>query len=153
MSYTKYETNIMSKLGVKLVGWPPGIPFASPSLIGTVGDVRILREALKCGECHWVLLSRREKEEHATKLSEAARSTDPAAKKRKQRSNKGTKRKGKGRSTRTEGGSAEGATTELQGSKRRKHSTAVGAESVGRELPPMQHRSNEYIDDSDEDDE
>ena len=57
MSYTRYNIDIVEKLHVKLVGWPAGIPFASPSLISTVGDVKILHEALKTQECKWVSLS------------------------------------------------------------------------------------------------
>lgn len=152
MSYIKYEHDIMLKLGVKLVGWPPGVPFASPSTIGTVGDVRVLREALKCGECHWVTLSRREREDHTAKLTAAAREGDPTARKRKQRSDKGTKRTKKGSKAVPALVLPEdlGSPVTQLPTKQRKHHTASTSTAVST-LPPMQHLSREFIDNSDDD--
>ncbi|KAH7904274.1 hypothetical protein BJ138DRAFT_1019348 [Hygrophoropsis aurantiaca] len=69
MNYDNYETKIMRNLNVKLVGWPTGIPFTSPSKINTVTEIRKLRDALKDGTCHWVAMSAAEIEEHAKSLA------------------------------------------------------------------------------------
>ncbi|KIK18129.1 hypothetical protein PISMIDRAFT_110092 [Pisolithus microcarpus 441] len=44
---------IVETYGVKLLGWPVGIPFINPSSIGTINEVCKLRDSLKSGECHW----------------------------------------------------------------------------------------------------
>jgi hypothetical protein len=39
MNYINYNVAIVEKHKVELVGWPATIPFANPSMIGTVGDI------------------------------------------------------------------------------------------------------------------
>ena len=91
MLYTRYDIDIVEKLHVKLVSWPVGIPFVSPSPIGTVGDVKILHEALQTQECKWVSLSQRQHEEHSAKLAAMTVAGTQSIKKRKQQSDKGSK--------------------------------------------------------------
>ena len=143
MSYTRYDVDIVQKLHIKLVGWPAGIPFASPSLIGTVGDVKILREALQTQECKWVSLSQRQREEHSAKLAAMTAAGTPSIKKRKQRSDKGAKRVKK-----TNGGV--GQAEQGPSSRKRQKTTAEalppspGPSSVQSMLPPM-YKSHEFI--------
>lgn len=147
MSYTRYDVDIVQKLHVKLVGWPAGILFASPSLIGTVGDVKILREALQTQECKWVSLSQRQHEEHSAKLTVMTAAGTPSIKKRKQRSDKGAKRVKKKQGN---GGQSDGGAGQVeQGSsrKRQKKTTEApppGPSSVQGMLPPM-YKSREFI--------
>ena len=57
MSYSNYDNTICTDLKVQLRGWHIGIKFVTPSSIGTMGDIKILHEALKTGECTWVAMS------------------------------------------------------------------------------------------------
>jgi hypothetical protein len=52
INYANYETSVVEAHSVKLVGWPQDINFVNPSGIGTVGEIRRLRDALKSGDCH-----------------------------------------------------------------------------------------------------
>jgi hypothetical protein len=151
MSYTRYDVDIVQKLHVKLVGWPAGLTFASPSLIGTVGDVKILREALQTQECKWVTLSQRQREEHVAKLTAMTAAGTPSIKKRKQRSDKGAKRgKKKAIARPDDDGQSDGSVLPIQGpsSKRQKTTAAQlpgpSSGSVRNMLPPM-YKSQEFI--------
>ena len=57
MNYDNYEVSIVETYSVKLVGWPPSVTFTCPSKIGTVGDMRKLRDAPRAGQCFWKCLS------------------------------------------------------------------------------------------------
>ncbi|KAG2117686.1 hypothetical protein BD769DRAFT_1362639 [Suillus cothurnatus] len=46
MNYNNYNTAIIETYAVKLVGWPQGVKFISPSNIGTVSEIRKLHDAL-----------------------------------------------------------------------------------------------------------
>jgi hypothetical protein len=134
MSYTRYDIDIVQKLHIKLVGWPAGIPFASPSLIGTVGDVKILREALQTQECKWVSLSQRQREEHSAKLTAMTAAGTPPIKKRKQRSDKGAKRLKRVKKTNGGVGQVEQGPSTMP----------PGPSSAQSMLPPM-YKSHEFI--------
>lgn len=96
MSYVNYEQDIVTKHKVELIGWPASIKFANPSEIGTVDNVRKLRQALKVGECKWIAQSRGQQAAYAVKLAAKIASGQVAGKKRKQRSDKGKTRGSKG---------------------------------------------------------
>ncbi|KAG1726726.1 uncharacterized protein EDB91DRAFT_1061490 [Suillus paluster] len=68
MNYNNYETSVIETYGVRLVGWPHGVKFTSPSNIGTVGDIRKLQDALKARTCYWAVLSPAEVKAHASEL-------------------------------------------------------------------------------------
>ena len=57
MSYANYDNAIRTDLKVQLRGWLIGIKFATPSSIGTMGEIKTLHEALKTGECTWVAMN------------------------------------------------------------------------------------------------
>ncbi|KAI6095334.1 hypothetical protein EDD16DRAFT_1471968, partial [Pisolithus croceorrhizus] len=46
-------TSIVETYGVKLLGWPTGVPFIDPSSIGTISEICKFHNALKSGECCW----------------------------------------------------------------------------------------------------
>ncbi|KAG2028894.1 hypothetical protein BDR03DRAFT_832811, partial [Suillus americanus] len=52
MNYNNYDTTIVKTYGVRLVGWLHGVNFISPSNIGTIGDIRKLRDALMSRTCY-----------------------------------------------------------------------------------------------------
>ncbi|KAG1777171.1 hypothetical protein EV702DRAFT_970313, partial [Suillus placidus] len=68
MNYQNYEKAIVLVYGVKLDGWPEGLPFLAPSHMHTVLEVRSLRDALVTGACHWKKLNRRELEDLRTDI-------------------------------------------------------------------------------------
>ena len=92
MCYKKYERDIVTKHKVELVGWPATIKFANPSDIGTVEDIRKLRQALKVGECKWIVQSRGQQAAYAEVLARKVAAGEQVAKKRKERSDKGKPR-------------------------------------------------------------
>ncbi|KAG6888716.1 hypothetical protein C0992_007675 [Termitomyces sp. T32_za158] len=92
MNYLNYDTAIIEKYHVNLAGWPSRIPFGSPSNISTVDDIRLLRSALRDGDCKWRFLTAEEQREHDRKLAEARGQGVTIGKKRKERSDKGKPR-------------------------------------------------------------
>lgn len=95
MNYHNYETAIVETYGVRLVGWPHGVNFISPSNIGTVGDIRKLRDALKARTCYWTVLSPAEIKAHTAELEARCSAGDVVRKPRKKRSDAGVPRKRK----------------------------------------------------------
>lgn len=83
MSYRYYDTDIRARWKVKLHVWPFGVRFIAPGQITTMGEIRILHEALSNGECRWVSMSQSEISELATQLKET-----PVVKTRKSRKRK-----------------------------------------------------------------
>lgn len=93
MNYNNYNTAIIETYAVQLVGWPPGINFISPSNIGTVGEIRRIRDALKARTCYWTTLTPVEVKTHTTNLNERRSAGEIVKKPRKKRSDAGTSRK------------------------------------------------------------
>ena len=67
MNYAKYETAIMQQYSI---GWPKSIKFVNPSQIGTVLEIRTLRDDLRSGACHWVKLTKSQLAAHVANLEE-----------------------------------------------------------------------------------
>ncbi|KAI6018895.1 hypothetical protein BKA83DRAFT_4057608 [Pisolithus microcarpus] len=95
MNYHNYETAIVETYGVRLVGWPEGVKFANPSVIGTVAEARKLRDALRSGSCFWKKLSKNELELFVTELNTRRAAGETVRKPRKKRSDAGVARKRK----------------------------------------------------------
>ncbi|KAG2038240.1 hypothetical protein BDR03DRAFT_308571 [Suillus americanus] len=137
MNYHNYETTIVETYGVRLVGWPHGVKFISPSNIGTVGDIRKLRDALKSRTCYWTALSQTEIKSHAAELNARRLAGEIVRKPHKKRSDSGVPRKRKAP-----------ATTEQAG-----RETQRASKKAKRTAP--QHRqapkSSEFVEPSDED--
>jgi hypothetical protein len=140
MNYVNYDIAIVQKHRVELVGWPDGIPFANPSAIGTVGAVRILREALIVGDCKWIAQTKRQQGVHAAMLKTKRDAGDPIGKKRKQRSDKGKKR------------SRQGVEDISDGEPQKKKKRAAMSKSATSQLPPA-YKSRNFINDESDDDE
>ncbi|KAG2124202.1 hypothetical protein DEU56DRAFT_744825 [Suillus clintonianus] len=139
MNYHNYETSVIETYGVRLVGWPNGVKFTSPSNIGTVGDIRKLRDALKARTCYWTVLSPAELKAHASELDTRRSAGEVVRKPRKKRSDAGVPRK------RKDGSSAGRVNKEnIRPSKRaKKNSTQL------QEGP----KSAEFVESSDEEEE
>jgi hypothetical protein len=158
MSYEHYDHDIVSRHGVKLLGWPPGLPRISPSKIHTVEQIRSLRDALKVGDCIWTKLSPRQREHHTKSLADQLAADPTLAKpQRKSRSDKGKKRVKAGdkrKRKQQDGGvddgdevpdSSDGRDVAPSRSKKAKRASAMK-----RVLPPLA-RSRSTIPSSDED--
>jgi hypothetical protein len=91
MNYPNYEQQIMQKLQVKLVGYTYH-KFISPFNISTVNDLRILRDALRCGSCCWIRMTKGEVARHSAELTAQEAAGVTIGKKRKERSDKGLTR-------------------------------------------------------------
>ncbi|KAG2109481.1 hypothetical protein DEU56DRAFT_750013, partial [Suillus clintonianus] len=139
MNYHNYETSVIETYGVRLVGWPNGVKFTSPSNIGTVGDIRKLRDALKARTCYWTVLSPAELKAHASELDTQRSAGEVVRKPRKKCSDAGVPRK------RKDGSSAGRVNKEnIRPSKRaKKNSTQL------QEGP----KSAEFVESSDEEEE
>jgi hypothetical protein len=172
MCYVKYDQDIVTKHKVELVGWPVSIKFANPSEIGTVDDIRKLRQALKVGDCKWIVQSRGQQAAYAERLAEKVAAGEQVVKKRKERSDKGKPRVSKKAAS---GQSGKGGRKHIEDKergpgvgeddsnsnsndseesrqlpkKKRKYTAAKGR--IEKKLPPTQ-KSNEFINTDDEDD-
>ena len=82
---------IVSELKVKLISWTKGVPFANPSAIGTVSDLRKLRDDLKSGKCHWVKLTQSQLSKHNALLDTHWEEGETVGRAKKTRSDKGKK--------------------------------------------------------------
>jgi hypothetical protein len=91
MNYQNYDTQIIQRLGVKLVGWTHHI-LVSPYEIYTIDDLRTLRDALVCGACFWMRLSKREITQHKADMERRELMGEVVTKKRKERSDKGVRK-------------------------------------------------------------
>ncbi|KAG2063672.1 hypothetical protein BDR04DRAFT_1111264 [Suillus decipiens] len=95
MNYNNYNTAIIETYAVKLVGWPQGVKFISPSNIGTVGEIRKLRDALKARTCYWAALTPAEVKLHTAELDACRSAGQVVRQPRKKRSDAGVARKRK----------------------------------------------------------
>ncbi|KAG1877291.1 hypothetical protein F4604DRAFT_1580827 [Suillus subluteus] len=95
MNYSNYETAVVETYAVRLIGWPASIKFINPSNIGTVGDIRKLRDALKARTCYWTALTPVEVKAHTAELDVRRSAGEVVRKPRKKRSDAGGSRKRK----------------------------------------------------------
>jgi hypothetical protein len=70
MNYTNYKDSIVQGHRVKIIGWPATIPFASPSTISNLNDMRTLHNGWMSGSIRWVRMSTAEIKEHAQDLEQ-----------------------------------------------------------------------------------
>lgn len=151
MNYANYDAAIVQAYGVELINWPLE-KFASPSTVTTVGEMRKLRDALKCGECKWKQLTSAELKAHADGIKKRQTEGQVVGKPRKKRSDAGVPRNKRQRDD--AGGDKE---NEGPQSKKRKTSASQGKKSTKVRKAPAKKTngkaptSNEYVD-SDTDD-
>jgi hypothetical protein len=91
MNYVNYETQIMQRYQVKLLGYTY-CKFISPYNICVVDDLHVLRDALQCGSCCWVRMTKSEVSKHAAEIAKCEAAGEVVMTKRKQGSDKGMKR-------------------------------------------------------------
>lgn len=91
MNYNNYEVNVVLKYKVRLMGWPHD-KFISPYNFNTIDELRDLRDALRCGSCFWMGLSKRQITQHMKEMKEWTEAGEVIGKKRKERSDKGSKK-------------------------------------------------------------
>lgn len=91
MNYVNYDNQVVQKYQCKIIGWTFN-KFISPFDINTVDDLRTLRDALRCGACFWVRMTKAEVSKHAADLVLRETAGEVIGKKRKQRSDKGVKK-------------------------------------------------------------
>lgn len=147
MSYIKYEVEIVTSHKVELVGWPPSIQFASPSVIGTIADLRTLRSALRAGECKWIAQTQTQQIAYAEKLAARVAGGESLVRKRKEQSDKGKKKCGKKRKQAVDDDEAHDSPDTEQPKKKRQRKAVAK-----RQLPPSQFKSSEFITSDDEGD-
>lgn len=149
MNYQNYDSQIIQRLSVKLVGWTHH-ELVSPYEIHSVDDLRTLHAALVCGACFWMRLSKGEVSRHKADMDKREAAGEVVKKKRKERSDKGVR---KGQRKKVGAGGDSGEDEAGAGpSKRRKVDTQKGKGKAGAakkakaktQLPP----SNEFITDS-----
>jgi hypothetical protein len=146
MNYPNYEHQIMQKHQVKLVGFTFH-EFISPFDISTVNDLRILRDALRCGSCCWVRMTKGEVARHSADVSAREAAGDIVGKKRKARSDKGSTRGTRRKKNLPVSDDEEDAPGP---SKRRKVSAKASKQKKSRSTKSQLPLSKE-LDDSDED--
>jgi hypothetical protein len=93
MNYNNYEDSIVQGRKVKIIGWPADIPFASPSSIGNLKDMRTLHDGWLAAAIRWVRMSDADVKEHAEDLQRRRDEGETVGKKRKRRSTAGQKKK------------------------------------------------------------
>ena len=91
MSYINYDTDVVQKYSVRLVGYPfPTV--ISPHQIHTIDAIQTLRDALHAGTCHWLSISGKEVHQHAIETTRRLDTGEIIKKRRKERSDKGKKK-------------------------------------------------------------
>lgn len=91
MNYVNYDAKVVDWYHTKLVGWTYR-DFISPFDIHTVDDIRLLLEALQCGSCFWMRMSKIEVNRHKIDLEKRRAAGETIGKPRQPRSDRGTKR-------------------------------------------------------------
>jgi hypothetical protein len=154
MNYANYDAKVIDRYQTKLVGWTYH-EFKSPFDIHTIDDVRLLLEALQCGKCFWVRMTKSEVGRHKAELDKRRAAGETVGKPRQPRSDIGTKRPRKKAPGVGEGA---GDDDEAPPAKKRKRAETVTTKKVPKkskksQLPPARPISNEFIDsDCDADD-
>jgi len=146
MNYVNYETSIVQTYSVCLVGWPKAVKFVNPSQIGTVLEIRTLRDDLNSGACHWVKLTKSQLAARIADIETRRDQGETIGKKRKKRSDAGTSHKRKRPSANQEN---ERPSRRSKNSSRKK----AGTQRVRKSMAVIDSSDNEDEDDEDEDNE
>ena len=152
MNYVNYDTKVVELYQTKLIGWTYS-EFKSPFDIHTIDDVRILLEALQCGRCCWIRMTKGDMNDHRAEVDRRKAAGEIVGKARKSRSDKGVKRprkKAPGVGEDNGGEEDDGAPA----AKKQKRMKAVpkprtkktSKKSRKSQLPPTRPTSNEFVD-------
>jgi hypothetical protein len=150
MNYPNYDTKVIERYQTKLVGWTYH-EFKSPFDIHTIDDIRNLLEALQCGQCYWVRMTKNEVTRHRDDMSKRRAAGETIGKTRQPRSDIGVKRPRKTQPGTSKGAGDNGDDGRPPAKRQKvkavpKPSTTVtkkARKSKKSQLPPT---SNEYID-------
>ena len=150
MNYTNYDTKVVERYQTKLMGWTY-CEFKSPFDIHTIDNVRMLLEALQCGRCCWVRMTRSNVNQHKDDVSKRIAAGEKVGKARQPRSDKGVKRPRKKAPGAGEGDD-DGAppAKKLKKVKAMPESRAMTTKkppkkSKKTQLPPTRPTSNEFV--------
>jgi hypothetical protein len=97
MNYTNFDTSIVQAYRCKIIGWVG--KFVNPSEIGTIEQLRTLRDVWASGSAWWVRLSPTQVKAHMAEVNEQIERGDVTIKVRKRRSDAGQSRGGKRKSS------------------------------------------------------
>lgn len=152
MNYPNYDAKVIERYQTKLIGWTYR-EFKSPFDIHTIDDVRILLEALQCGRCCWVRMTKNDISRHREDVNKRIAAGETVGKPRQPRSDKGIKRP---RKSAPGAGEGSGDNEEAPPAKKQRkgkgvpksHTTTTkkGAKkSKKKQLPPARPSSNEFV--------
>jgi hypothetical protein len=160
MNYPNYDSKVVDRYQTKLIGWTFH-EFKSPFDIHTIDDVRILLEALECGRCCWVRMTKSDMNNHRDEVNRRREAGETVGKPRQPRSDKGLKRPrkkapGAGEGAGDDGGEAPPAKKQKKaGTAPKPHTTTTKALKITKkkktQLPPTRPTSKEFIDDDSDD--
>ena len=91
MNYPNYDSKVVEWYQTKLIGWTYH-EFKSPFDIHVIDDVCILLEALQCGRCCWVRMTKSNLNLHRNEMNKRREAGETVGKPRQPRSDKGIKR-------------------------------------------------------------
>ena len=150
MNYPNYDTKVIEQYQTKLIGWTYS-EFNSPFDINTVDDVRILLEALQCGRCCWVRMSKSDISRHKEEVNKRKAAGETVGKPRRQRSDKGIKRPRKSVPGAHKGVEDDDGAPPAKKRRRGKDmpkphtTTAKKGPKKKKQLPPARPPSNEFV--------
>jgi hypothetical protein len=133
MQYVNYETNIVIRYGVELVGWTHP-KWANPSELSTsLGPLQVLLDAIDSGSCKFVKLTRDQQKQREAAYNAKLKSGEVTQRARKPRKDLGKKRK---RVVEPSGSSSSSSDSDSSPSKRRRVAANVeGRPTVGGKMP------------------
>lgn len=143
MNYQNYDKSIVLVYGIKLDGWPVGLPFLAPSHMHTIIEVHMLHDALKTGACQWKKLTRRELEDFREDIKKREEAGEVVGTVHKKCADAGRARKRKAPADDSANVSGE---KENKPSSKKKRKSHAGKQSS--HLKRVQPRSCELIEDS-----
>lgn len=153
MNYPNYDSKVIERYQTKLVGWTYR-EFKSPFDINTIDDVRILLEALECGRCCWVRMTKSDMNRYRDEVDKRKAAGETVGKKRQPRSDKGIKRprnkaSGVGDSDSDKDKDEAPPAKKQKKAKAKPHTTTTKKapkKSKKGQLPPRHPTSDEFID-------
>lgn len=157
MNYPNYEAKVVERYQIKLIGWTY-CEFKSPFDIHTIDDVRLLLEALQCGRCCWVRMTKGEMGRHRDEVNKRIAAGETIGKARQPRSDIGTKRPrkkapgvGEGAGEAQDDGAPPAKKQKTMPKPRTRATKKAPRKSKKSQLPPTRPTSNEFIDSDDDD--
>lgn len=140
MNYQNYDTQIIERLGVKLVGWTYHT-LVSPYEIHTIDDLRTLHNALVCGACFWMRLSKGEMTRHKAAMEQREAAGEVVKRKRKVRSDKGVPKRARKTLGGQEDDEEEADEPEAGPSKKRKVDTQKKGKGMAKKLTAVKGKT------------